>query len=129
MPYIPVLFISALTGLRVERVLPTALQVAAARYERIPTGELNDTLQRALVEHAPASVQGRKLKIYYASQVGVAPPTFALSVNDPALVHFSYQRYLENRIRAIYAFPGTPIRLVFRAHKKEKDARQGKRQR
>lgn len=129
MPYIPVLFISALTGLRVERVLPTALQVAAARYERIPTGELNDTLQRALVEHAPASVQGRKLKIYYASQVGVAPPTFALSVNDPTLVHFSYQRYLENRIRAIYAFPGTPIRLVFRAHKKEKDARQGKRQR
>ncbi len=123
MPYIPVLFISALTGLRVNRVIPTALEVAAARYERIPTGELNDTLQRAVAEHAPPSIQGRKLKLYYASQVGIAPPTFALSVNDPALVHFSYQRYLENRIREIYAFPGTPIRVVFRAHKKDKKER------
>lgn len=123
MPYIPVLFISALTGLRVNRVIPTALEVAAARYERIPTGELNDTLQRAVAEHAPPSIQGRKLKLYYASQVGVSPPTFALSVNDPALVHFSYQRYLENRIREIYAFPGTPIRVVFRAHKKDKKER------
>ncbi len=127
MPYIPVLFISALTGLRVDRVIPTALEVAGARYERLPAGTLNDALQRALAEHAPPSIQGRKLKLYYASQIGVAPPTFALSVNDPALVHFSYQRYLENRIREIYTFPGTPIRVIFRAHKKEKKERSGKR--
>lgn len=127
MPYIPVLYISALTGLRVGRVLPAALEVAAARYERIPTGNLNDDLQRALIQHSPPSVQGRKLKLFYASQVGVAPPTFALSVNDPALVHFSYQRYLENRIREIYAFPGTPIRVVFRAHKKDSGGRRKKR--
>lgn len=127
MPYIPVLFISALTGLRVNRVIPTALEVAAARYERIPAGALNDALQRALAEHSPPSIQGRKLKLYHVSQVGVSPPTFALSVNDPALVHFSYQRYLENRIREIYAFPGTPIRTVFRAHKKDKGERKGKR--
>ncbi len=129
MPYIPVLFISALTGLRVDRVIPTALEVAAARYERIPAGALNDALQRALVEHAPPSVQGRKLKLYYANQAGVAPPTFALSVNDPGLVHFSYQRYLENRIRELCAFPGTPIRVVFRAHKKGKDEGRPKRRR
>lgn len=127
MPYIPVLFISALTGLRVDRVIPTALEVAGARYERLPAGTLNDALQRALAEHAPPSIQGRKLKLYYASQIGVAPPTFALSVNDPTLVHFSYQRYLENRIREIYTFPGTPIRVIFRAHKKEKRERSGKR--
>ncbi|MGC9358550.1 MAG: ribosome biogenesis GTPase Der, partial [Anaerolineae bacterium] len=118
MPYIPVLFISALTGLHVNRVIPTALEVVQARYQRIPTGQLNDTLQQALAAHSPPNIRGRKLKLYYATQPEVAPPTFVLFVNDPRLAHFSYIRYLENRIREIYPFPGTPLRIKMSGHKK-----------
>jgi len=124
MPFIPVLFISALTGSRVHQVIPTAFDVIHARYQRIPTGALNDVLQQAIVEHAPPSKHGRKMKLYYATQAGIAPPTFILFVNDPRLVHFSYQRYLENRIREVYSFIGTPIRIVLRGHdRKEKRKR------
>ncbi len=118
MPFIPVLFISALTGMRVGKVIPTALEVVEARYQRIPTGTLNDMLRQALTEHAPPSKKGRKMKLYYATQAGVAPPTFVLFINDPALGHFSYTRYLENRIREVYPFPGTPIRILYRGHEK-----------
>ncbi len=118
MPYIPVLFISALTGSRVNRVIPTALEVMQARYQRIPNGPLNDMFQKAFLKHAPPSKFGRKLRLYYATQAGVAPPTFILFVNDPQLMHFSYQRYLENAIRDVYPFPGTPIRLVLRSYEK-----------
>jgi GTP-binding protein len=123
MPYIPVLFISALTGLRVNRVLPTALEVVEARYQRIPTGPLNDVLREALAEHAPPSVRGRRLKLYYATQAEVAPPRFILFVNDPRLVHFTYERYLENQIREVFPFSGTPVRLTFRGHKRKKGKR------
>lgn len=112
--YVPVLFISALMGQRVHKVVPMALTVREARFRRIPTGELNRLVQDALNRHAPPSKQGRRLKIYYASQPGVDPPTFVFHVNDPDLVHFSYERYLENRLREVYEFPGTPLRLVFR---------------
>jgi len=112
--YVPVLFISALTGQRVHKVVPTALAVHNARYVRIPTGELNRLVQDALARHAPPSKRGKRLKIYYASQPGVAPPTFVFHVNDRDLVHFSYERYLENRLRDAYGFPGTPLRLIFR---------------
>ena len=112
--YVPVLFISALTGQRVHKVLPTALAVQEARSRRIPTGELNRLVRGALERHAPPSKRGRRLRIYYASQPGVDPPTFVFHVNDPDLVHFSYERYLENRLREAYKFPGTPLRLVFR---------------
>jgi GTP-binding protein len=112
--YVPVLYISALTGRRVHKVVPTALAVQEARFLRIPTGELNRLVQDALARHAPPSKRGRRLKIYYASQPGVDPPTFVFHVNDPDLVHFSYKRYLENRLRDTYEFPGTPLRLVFR---------------
>ncbi len=128
MPFIPVLFISALTGSRTHKVIPTALEVVQARYQRIPTGALNDALRQALIEVAPPSTRGRRVKLYYATQAEVAPPTFILFVNDPSLVHFSYQRYLENRIRELYPFPGTPIRVYFRGHEKEKETRD-KRQR
>ena len=112
--YVPVLFISALTGQRVHKVIPTALAVQAARRQRISTGELNRLVQDALARHSPPSKRGKRLKIFYVSQPGVDPPTFVFHVNDPALVHFSYERYLENRLRDAYNFPGTPLRLVFR---------------
>ncbi len=112
--YVPVLFISALTGQRVHKVVPTALAVQAARWRRIPTGELNRLVQDALARHAPPSKRGKRLRIYYVSQPGVDPPTFVFHVNDPDLVHFSYERYLENRLREAHEFPGTPLRLVFR---------------
>lgn len=117
--YVPVLFISALTGRGVHRVLPTALEVWHARFERIPTSELNRLVQDALAQHAPPSRGGRRLKIYYASQPEVDPPTFVFHVNDPGLVHFSYERYLENRLREARAFPGTPIRLLFRPRRRQ----------
>jgi len=112
--YVPVLFISALTGKRVHNVIPTALLVQQARFRRIPTGKLNRLVQEALAHHAPPSKRGRRLKIYYASQPGVDPPTFVFHVNDPKLVHFSYKRYLENRLRKEFEFPGVPLRLTFK---------------
>jgi len=112
--YVPVLFISALTGKRVDQVIPQALAVHEARRYRVPTSELNRVVQDAVIRHAPPSKRGRRLKVYYASQPGAAPPTFVLHVNDPQLVHFSYERYLENRIRERWAFTGTPLRLIFR---------------
>jgi GTP-binding protein len=116
--YVPVLFISALTGQRVHQVLPMALSVWEARFRRIPTSELNRIVQDALARHAPPSKRGKRLKIYYASQPEVDPPTFVFHVNDPALLHFSYERYLENQLRAAHEFPGTPIRLLFRPRRR-----------
>ena len=123
MDYVPVLFISALTGKRVDRVIPTALEVHEARQHRIPTGELNRIIQDAVARHAPPSKRGKRLKIYFVSQPEVAPPTFVFHVNDPDLVHFSYERYLENRIREHYPFVGTPLRLIFRERGRKKKNR------
>lgn len=121
MRYVPVLFISALTKRRVQDVIPAVLDVADARYTRIKTGPLNDAIREAMLEHAPPSKRGRRMKLYYVSQPEVAPPTFVFFVNDPRLVHFSYKRYLENTIREkLFPFPGTPIRLIFRGHEKAK---------
>ena len=116
--YVPVLFISALTGQRVNQVLTTALEVREARFMRIPTGPLNRVVQEALERHAPPSRRGRRLKIYFASQPSVDPPTFVFHINDPKLLHFSYERYLENRLREAYGFPGTPLKLLFRGRKR-----------
>jgi GTP-binding protein len=112
--YVPVIFISALTGQRVDQVLPTALRVQEERLIRIPTAELNRIVQEAVARHAPPSKAGKRLKFYYATQAAVDPPTFLFFVNDPRLVHFSYERYLENRLREQYGFLGTPLRLSFR---------------
>jgi GTP-binding protein len=112
--YVPVLFISAKTGQRVHQVLPTALRVQEERLRRIPTGEMNRLLQKALSAHPPPTSKGKTLNILFASQVRTDPPTFLFHVNNPALVHFTYQRYLENQIREKYGFLGTPIRLSFR---------------
>jgi GTP-binding protein len=113
--YVPVLFVSAVTKQRVSKILPLTMGVAAQRDIRIPTGELNRILRDAMVAHPAPSRKGKPLKFLYATQPEVAPPTFVIFVNDKELVHFSYERFLENRIREAYPFEGTPIRLVFRS--------------
>ncbi len=112
--FAPILFISAKTGQRIHTVLPTAARVQEERLVRVPTSELNELIREAMLKHAPPSRTGHKLKVYYATQVRVDPPTFLFHVNDVELVHFSYERYLENQIREKYSFLGTPIRLSFR---------------
>ncbi len=112
--YVPVLFVSAKTGQRVHKILPTALQVHDARVTRLPTSFINRVLRAALDRHPPPSKGGRLLKIYFGAQVSVSPPTFVLQVNDPQLAHFSYLRYLENRLREAHPFPGTPIKIILR---------------
>jgi GTP-binding protein len=114
MDYVPVLFISAKSGQRVDRVLPLALQVQEERLVRLSTSQLNQIIHQAQDQHPAPSRAGRQLKIYYGTQVRSDPPTFLLYVNDPELAHFSYLRYLENRLRESYPFLGTPIRLVLR---------------
>lgn len=119
MDYVPLLFISAKTGQRVDQVLPLALQVQEERLARITTGMLNKVLRNAMDAHPPPTHAGRELKIYYAAQVRADPPTFLLHVNDPKLFHFSYQRFLENQLRKVYGFIGTPIKLVARGRKEK----------
>jgi GTP-binding protein len=115
--YVPVLFTSAKTGQRVSHVLPLAVRVNEARSRRIPTSALNRLVRQALESHAPPTKGTKRLKILYATQVRTDPPTILFHVNDPRLVHFSYTRFLENRIREEYDFLGTPLRLTFRRRK------------
>ena len=117
--YVPVLFISAKTGQRVEQVLPTALRVQEERLVRVPTSELNRILREAVDTNPPHPRGERQLKISYATQARTDPPTFLFFVNDPELMHFSYKRYLENVLRRSYSFLGTPVRMSFR--RKDRD--------
>jgi len=119
MSYVPVLFISALTRQRVDQALDVALRVYQQGFVRIPTGELNRIVQNAVARHSPPSKWGKRLRIYYATQPRVSPPTILFFVNDERLVHFSYRRYLENQIRSRYPFEGTPLRLSFRDRRQE----------
>ncbi len=114
LPDAPVLFISALTGQRIHQVLEAANRVYEARSLRLSTSALNRLLREALHAHPPPRKGTRQLRIFYASQVDVDPPVFLFHVNDTRLVHFSYRRYLENRIRAAWSFEGTPLVLSFR---------------
>jgi len=118
-PYAPILFVSALTRQRIDRVLETAIRVDQQRYQRIPTSELNDIVQESIARHHPPSKAGKRLTFYYATQPVVDPPTLVFFVNDSRLVHFSYQRYLENRIRERWGFEGTPLRLRFQGREKK----------
>lgn len=119
MDYCPVLFISALTGQRVNTVLKTVNEVYAMACKRVSTGILNDILNDATSELQPPMQGGRRLKIYYATQGGICPPTFILFVNDENLMQFSYERYLENYFRKSFDFTGTPLRFILREKKKE----------
>ena len=116
--YAPILHISALTGERAPKVLETIDRVAEARMKRIPTGELNRFIQTVTAEHPPASPGRRRVRILYATQRGVAPPAFVLFTNVATEFHFSYERYLVNRIREEFGFIGTPIRLQVRRREK-----------
>ncbi len=119
MDYAPVLFLSALTGQRVNMVLETVDKVWAQCAKRVPTGVLNDVLSDAQAVLQPPITGGRRLKIYYGTQQGVCPPTFVLFVNDEALMHFAYERYLENHLRKSFGFEGTPLRFILREKQKE----------
>ncbi|GAB4269153.1 MAG: ribosome biogenesis GTPase Der [Candidatus Promineifilaceae bacterium] len=118
--YVPVMFISAMTGQRVSKIFPVIMDVYEARYFRIPTGQLNKFMREATTNHPPPNKGGVRVKFYYATQVSVAPPTVVFFVNKPDWVHFSYQRYLENKLREQFAFPGTPIKFIFRARSEDR---------
>ncbi len=119
MTYAPILFVSAKTGQRVTKLYEMITYVANQAAFRATTGMLNDVLADATARVQPPSDKGKRLKIYYMTQVGVKPPTFVIFCNDVSLFHFSYQRYLENRLREVFGFRGTPIRLVIKQRGEE----------
>ncbi|NLV57198.1 MAG: ribosome biogenesis GTPase Der, partial [Clostridiales bacterium] len=121
MAYAPVLFLSAMTGQRVHTVLDKVKAVFEQYRKRIPTGVFNEALADAQAGLQPPATAGRRLKIYYGTQQSVCPPTFVLFLNDKELMHFAYERYLENALRKTFGFEGTPLRLVLR-EKKEKES-------
>jgi GTP-binding protein len=112
--YVPILFISAKNGQRVDQVMPMALLVQEERLAHVKTGPLNRILQKAQDIHSPTSKTGTSIKLYYGTQVRTDPPTFMIYCNNPKLAHFTYMRFLENQIRAEYPFTGTPIRIVLK---------------
>lgn len=120
MPYAPVLFLSALTGQRVDKLYDVICEVYAQNHKRISTGQLNSILAEATARVQPPTDKGRRLKIFYMTQAGVCPPTFVCFCNDARLFHFSYQRYLENQVREVFGLTGTPVRMVVR-QRGEKD--------
>lgn len=120
MDYFKSVYVSALTGKRIEKLITEAEEVYLSSIKRIPTGVLNDIIHDAVLLNEPPNYKGRKLKIYYVSQTNISPPEIVFFVNDFKLVHFSYRRYLENTLRKAFDFKGTPIRLVFR-NKDEQD--------
>ena len=119
MDYVPLLFISAKTGQRVDQVLPMALQVQEERLARLSTSKINAIIHKAQDAHPHPSHAGRQLKMFYGTQVRSDPPTFMIYVNDPKLMHFTYLRYLENQIRDEYGFLGTPIRIVLKGRREK----------
>ena len=121
MSYAPIIFISAKTGQRVNKLIDLVKAVANQNAMRISTGILNDIISDAVMMNQPPMGKGRRLKIFYSTQVSTKPPTFVVFVNDPEIVHFSYQRYLENQLRARFGFEGTPVRFIFRARGEDKE--------
>lgn len=114
MAYAPVLYISAKFGRGVDKIIPQVRQVYEERLKRLSTAVVNDVIQQAVAAHNPPRRGGKQLKIRYATQAEVNPPTFVFFVNDAKLVHFSYRRYLENKLRQSFGFAGTPVRLIFK---------------
>ncbi|MFC4768894.1 ribosome biogenesis GTPase Der [Effusibacillus consociatus] len=119
MPWAPVLFVSAKTKQRVPKIIDAVVKAAENHALRIPTSTVNSVIEDAVMMTPPPTDKGRKLRINYSTQVAVKPPSFAIFVNDPELMHFSYERFLENRLRDSFGFEGTPIRLFIR--KKSRD--------
>jgi GTP-binding protein len=121
----PIIAISARTGQRVARVLEAALEIAAERRRRIPTAALNAWLREVTLRRPAGTVRGRQPRFYYATQVATAPPTFVIFGSDPASIHFSYRRYLENQLRDAFGFAGTPIRMMLRERSREESNGRG----
>jgi GTP-binding protein len=120
LPFAPVMFISALRGQRVNKIIPLVIEISETRFLRIPTAQVNKLMRDAVMRHPPPQKGGVRVKFMYATQANVDPPTFVFFVNRPEWIHFSYQRYLENRIRDAYPFAGTPIRLIFRVRSEDR---------
>jgi len=118
--YAPIIFISALTGQRVEKLVELIQYVENQSSMRIATGVLNDIIADAIIMNQPPVVKGRRLKIFYTTQVSVKPPTFVFFVNDTEIMHFSYERYLENQLRSRFGLEGTPIRFIYRSRNENK---------
>jgi GTP-binding protein len=114
--YAPVVAVSALTGSRVDELVPTAMRVQAERSKRVSTTDLNRLVDGIVAAHVPTR-RGHELKTYYAVQVGHSPPTFVFFVNDASLVHFTYERFIENQMRRAFGFEGSPVRLIFRGRR------------
>ena len=117
MPYAELMFISAQTGQRLPRLFDTIDMVLENQTLRIQTGVLNEIMTEAVALQQPPSDRGKRLKLYYITQVSVKPPTFVIFVNDKELMHFSYVRYLENRIRDAFGFRGTSLKFIIRERK------------
>ena len=114
MSYAPIIFVSALTRQRVTKIIDLVKNVAETRTVRLPTSLVNEIVRDAVLKNPPPTDKGKRLKIFYATQVDVAPPTFALFVNDAELMHFSYTRYIENKVRDAFGFRGTPLKFIIR---------------
>ena len=119
MPYAEILFVSAKTGLRLPKLFETINMVSENHAMRVQTGVLNEIMAEAVAMQQPPSDKGKRLKLYYITQVSVKPPTFAIFVNDKELMHFSYTRYIENQIRETFGFKGTPLRFIIRERKEK----------
>ena len=119
MPYAELLFISAETGQRINKLFETIDMVLENQTLRIQTGVLNEIMAEAVALQQPPSDKGRRLKLFYITQVAVKPPTFVIFVNDKQLMHFSYTRYLENKIRDAFGFRGTPLKFLIRERKEK----------
>ncbi len=120
-PYAPIIFVSAKTGQRLMKLYPLIDRVLDSVSMRVPTGVLNEVTAEAVALNQPPTDKGKRLKLFYATQIGVKPPTFVLFVNDKKLMHFSYQRYLENKIRESFGFEGTSLRFILRERKAESE--------
>ncbi len=121
MSYAKIVFISAKTGQRIDRMLEDIKEIYAQTSRRISTGMLNDVLNEATAKQQPPSDKGKRLKIYYMTQVSANPPTFVMFVNNSELMHFSYQRYIENQLRTAFGFEGTPLRFITRERGEKKN--------
>ncbi len=112
--YAPYIFVSALSGWRLDKLMPLVMQIWQEQHKRIPTALLNELLEDAMTVNPPPPVKGKRVRIYYATQPEVKPPRFVFFANEPELIHFSYRRYLENRLREAFGFKGTPIKVNFK---------------
>jgi GTP-binding protein len=120
MLYAPIIFVSAKTNQRMNTVLPKVKYISNEASKRIQTGTLNDVIGEAVLLNQPPSDKGKRLRIYYATQTGIKPPKFTLFINDKELTHFSYQRYLENKIRENFGFEGTPVRFNYKEKERKR---------